>query len=61
MKANDYITNCLNGIQLDGIKISSENIKITALSSSYNSEKTIKATITSIQKEKNVRYRNINY
>ena len=51
-KVNKYITACQEEILLEGIKQSSQNIKITALTASYNSAKTIKATIKSIQNQK---------
>ena len=49
---NKYIYNCLNDILIDGIKISSKNPEITSIIASYNSAKTIKASIRSIQNQK---------
>ena len=51
-KANKYIIACLEDILLNQIKPPSENIKITSLIPSYNSAKTIKATIKSVQNQK---------
>ena len=51
-KANEYIILCEKGILKNEIIISNANPKITALTASYNSEKTIKAAIRSIQNQK---------
>ena len=51
-KANEYIILCEKGILQREIKLSNAKPKITALTASYNSEKTIKAAIRSIQNQK---------
>ena len=51
-KANEYIILCENGTLKKDIKLPDTNPKITALTASYNSEKTIKAAIRSIQNQK---------
>ena len=51
-KANEYIILCEKGILQRKIKLSNAKPKITALTASYNSEKTIKAAIRSIQNQK---------
>lgn len=51
-KANEYIILCEKGILKNEIIISNAKPKITALTASYNSEKTIKAAIRSIQNQK---------
>ena len=51
-KVNKYINACQEDILLEEIKPSSKNIKITSLTASYNSAKTIKAAIRSIQNQK---------
>ena len=51
-KANEYIILCEKGILQGEIKLSNAKPKITALTASYNSEKTIKAAIRSIQNQK---------
>lgn len=50
-KANNYIHACINGILINGIKKFSKKPKITTLTACYNREKTIKATIMSIQNQ----------
>ena len=50
-KVNHYIFLCNKGFLLNRIKKSSKNPKITAVTASYNSEKTIKAAIRSIQNQ----------
>ena len=49
--ANNYIKACINGKLINGIKKSSEQPKITTITACYNSEKTIKASIRSIQNQ----------
>ena len=49
--ANNYIRACFNGKLINGIKKSSGKPKITTLTACYNSEKTIKAAIRSIQNQ----------
>ena len=49
--ANNYIRACINGKLINGIKKSSEKPKITTLTACYNSEKTIKRAIRSIQNQ----------
>ena len=51
-KINEYIIICRKGILLEGIKKSSKNIIATVVISSYNSEKTIKRAIRSVQNQK---------
>ena len=51
-KVNKYIEICNKEILLDGIKNYTKYPKITALTASYNSEKTIKSAIRSIQNQK---------
>ena len=52
IKANEYITLCEKGILKNETKTSYTSPKITALTTCYNSEKTIKAAIRSIQNQK---------
>ena len=49
--ANNYIRACFNGKLINRIKKSSGKPKITTLTACYNSEKTIKAAIRSIQNQ----------
>ena len=49
---NNYIYSCLNDILINEIRNPSLNPKITAVIASYNSAKTIKASIRSIQNQK---------
>ncbi len=48
-KINDYITLCQNGNLINGIKKSSKNIKISVIIPVFNSSKSIKSAIRSIQ------------
>jgi glycosyltransferase involved in cell wall biosynthesis len=51
-KINEYIIICRKGMLLEGIKKPSKNILATVVISSYNSEKTIKRAIRSVQNQK---------
>ena len=51
IEINNFIGLCLNGTLTNAIQKSSQNPKITLLIPVYNSEKTIKATIRSIQNQ----------
>ena len=51
-KINEYIIICKRGILLEGIKKSSNNVIATIVIPSYNTEKTIKRAIRSIQNQK---------
>ena len=51
-KANKYISKCLNGILITNLTNSTNIPKITAIIAVYNSEKTIKSAIRSIQNQK---------
>lgn len=50
-KINEYIIICRKGMLLEGIKKSSKNILATVVIPSYNSEKTIKRAIRSVQNQ----------
>ena len=51
IEINNFISICLNGTLINPIQKSSQNPKISLLIPVYNSEKTIKATIRSIQNQ----------